>query len=443
MTRTFLAGILVCFFGVTTGFPAYSKPNILLVIADDMGIDASPCYDVGALKPRMPNLERFCNTGLVFDNFYTNPTSSSTRASMVTGRYGFRTGVGTAIDPDSSNGLRLDEQTLFQALTKETPDYNHAFIGKWDLATRDNGGIDHPRLAGVGYYSGLLAGAVDDYSDWWITSQGRTGKINRYVTSVLTDEAISWVKRQGRKPWFLWLAHVAPQTPLHLPPKGFYSDKSLTGSKSSIRQNRLKYYFAALEAIDKELGRLLKSMSKSVRENTVIMFTGDNGSPNRVVQSPYERGRAKATVFDGGTHSPLIVAGKGVHRKGEREDALINSTDIYATISDLAGISQTASSSAQDSISFEPLLNEHKEHERKYAYVEHFAMQDVGRSAERRTGQYGWAIRDHQYKYIKLENGGEFLFDMMDDLAENENLIEVVPKVASDLATAGETFREN
>lgn len=442
MTKTVLVGFIICLFGVANGSATDKKPNILLVIADDMGIDASPCYDVGALKPKMPNLENLCTTGLVFDNFYTNPMCSPTRASMITGRYGFRTGVGTAVGPNLSNGLRLDEKTLFQTFSDEAPDYNHAVIGKWHLATHDNGGIDHPNLAGVGYYSGLLTGTVDDYSDWWRTSQGQTGKINRYVTSVFTDEAISWVEKQGQKPWFLWLAHVAPHTPFHLPPNGLYSDRSLTGSLSDIRQNPLKYYFAALEALDKELGRFLKSMSKSVRDNTVIMFIGDNGSPNRSVQSPYEKGRAKASVFDGGTHAPLIVTGNGVLRKGEREDALINSTDIFATISELAGIAKSAISSAVDSISFAPLLNNDKEHERKFAYVEYFGVQG-SKSEGRRTAQYGWAIRDQQYKYIKLENGEELIFNMKNDLAENENLIGALPNVAIELEAVRDGFQLN
>lgn len=421
MIRSVLAGFLIFFVGVTNSIAIDYKPNILLVIADDMGIDASPCYDVGALKPKMPNLKKLCRTGLVFDNFYTNPMCSPTRASMITGRYSFRTGVGTAVGPNSSNGLRLGEKTLFQLFTEKASDYEHAVIGKWHLATRDNGGIDHPKLAGVGYYSGLLAGTVEDYSDWWRTNQGLTGKFKQYVTTIFTEDAISWIEQQQQKPWFLWLAHVAPHTPFHLPPKGLYSDKSLTGSEQDIRQNPLKYYFAALEALDKELGRLLKSMSKQVRDNTVIIFIGDNGSPNRAVQSPYERGRAKASVFDGGTHTPLIVGGNGVLRKGEREDALINSTDIFATVSELAGISQSAISSAEDSVSFAPLLSEKKEHKRKFAYVEHFGVSD-SKVGGRRAAQYGWAIRGQRYKYIKLENGEEFLFDLNDDPYEQMNL---------------------
>ena len=76
---------------------AAEPPNILLVIADDMGLDASPCYPEGSEKPAMPNLERLCQEGVVFDNFYATPMCSSTRATIITGRYGFRTGVGSAV----------------------------------------------------------------------------------------------------------------------------------------------------------------------------------------------------------------------------------------------------------------------------------------------------------------------------------------------------------
>lgn len=421
MTRTMLAGFLISLVSATNSLAADSKPNILLVIADDMGIDASPCYDVGALKPTMPNLEELCNTGLVFDNFYANPMCSPTRASMLTGKYGFRTGVGTAVGPNSNNGLSHEEQTLFQTLTDKAPDYQHAVIGKWHLATRDNGDADHPELAGVGHYSGLLAGTVDDYSNWSRTSSGQTENVDQYITSVFTDEAISWVEKQQQDPWFLWLSHVAPHTPFHLPPDGFYSDNSLTGSEQDIRQNPLKYYFAALEALDQELGRLLSSMTTSVRDNTVIIFIGDNGSPNRSVQSPYELGRAKASVYEGGTHAPLIVAGKGVLRMGEREESLVNSTDIFATVSELAGIQQSLISTAIDSVSFAPLVSEKKTHQRKFAYVEHFGS-DNSRSGGRRAAQFGWAIRDEQYKYILLENGDELFYDLSADPYEHINL---------------------
>jgi arylsulfatase A-like enzyme len=428
------------------------KPNILLVIADDMGIDASPCYDVGVNNPNMPNLSKMCSQGVVFDNFYTNPMCSPTRASMLTGRYSFRTGVGTAGGPRSS-GLKLEERTLFHALSNRAPDYHHAVIGKWHLAYNDNGGKEHPSLAGVGYYTGVLSGTVDDYSSWTRTENGQTQTDNHYITTSLTDSAINWVRKQKDDPWFLWLAHVAPHTPFHLPPTGLYSYTSLSGSTRDIRQNPQDYYFAALEALDHEMGRLLSSMSKDVRDNTIVMFMGDNGTPNRSVQTPYERGRAKSSVYEGGTHTPLIVSGNGVDRKGVREHGLINSTDMFATIMDLAGIDLAKNSGhdiigADDGISFAPLLNgKAREHQRSYAYVEHFNSNGGSTGSQngnnRRAAHYGWAVRDERYKYVQLEQGGERLYDLQNDPYESTNILSSSAEIADRLRVLGHRLKSD
>ena len=428
----------------TAAFAAeVSKPNVLLIIADDMGLDASPCYDVAADKPNMPNLEELCQNGLVFDNFYTSPMCSPTRATMITGRYGFRTGVGTAVGRNSANGLDLSETTLFQALSEHAPDYSHAVIGKWHLATRDNGMANHPELAGVGHYEGLLSGTLDEYSNWQRTQNGASTQVNEYITTSLTNSALNWIDQQGNQPWFLWLAHVAPHTPFHLPPAGLYSDDGLTGTQRDIRSQPTKYYFAALEALDHELGRLFAQMDQQVLDTTIVMFLGDNGSPNRSAQFPYERGKVKASIFEGGVNTPLIVSGPGLLRKGDRESGLVNSTDIFATIADMVGIEKSQIGSAEDSISFKPLLFSEEgaglnESSRRFAYVEHFGSGE-GRAGQRRKDQYGWAIRDDQYKYIKLDNGNEYLFDLANDPFEQSNIL----KENSTLAQKLRDLRQN
>ena len=143
---------------------AKESPNILLIIADDMGLDASPCYGMAGDKPKMPVLKRMCDEGMVFENFYANPPCSPTRATLLTGRYSFRTGVGTATRPGVAPGLKLSERTIFQFLDSATSKtYAHAVIGKWHLSDEGNGGAMHPLKAGVGHYAGLLQGSFRDY----------------------------------------------------------------------------------------------------------------------------------------------------------------------------------------------------------------------------------------------------------------------------------------
>ncbi len=421
-----------------------SPPNILLIIADDMGIDASPCYPIGARKPRMPNLERMCREGLVFDNVYAAPMCSPTRATIMTGRYGFRTGVGTALSPRATHGLPLSETTIFQFLDRHAPiPYAHAVIGKWHLSTDANGGPDHPRKAGVGYYAGVLSGTVRDYFNWPRTHQGETGTIHKYITSALTDEAIGWVKKQNR-PWFLWLAHVAPHLPLHVPPDDLHSG-ALDGSRRDMRRNALDYYFAALEALDRETGRLLASLPAPVRDNTLVMFIGDNGTPNRTVQAPYSRGRAKLSILEGGTHVPLIAWGKGVKRRGAREAALVNTTDLFATIAEAAGINRAAVSRwPEDSISFAPMLGAKVAPRREFAYVEHFGPDDPPRRRQRGPGRsafYGWALRDARWKITVSARHGRGLFDLGSDPHEQNNLLAGGTPPAGDARTAYDSLR--
>jgi len=170
-----------------------TAPNILLIIADDMGIDASPCYDFGPEKPAMPTLEQLCRDGLVFDQVWATPMCSSTRATLLTGRYGFRTGIGAAVGKNTlDGGISLNEVSIQQVLTQQAPvNYATAVIGKWHLADRNNGGANNPTNMGVDYYAGLLAGVHQDYFNWQRTENGITQTVTDYATTVFTNDALA------------------------------------------------------------------------------------------------------------------------------------------------------------------------------------------------------------------------------------------------------------
>lgn len=393
-----------------------NSPNILLIIADDMGIDASPCYDFGAEKPAMPNLKRLCEQGVVFEQVWATPTCSSTRATLLTGRYGFRTGIGAAIGPNTpSGGIGLNEMSIQRFLKQNAPaNYSTAVIGKWHLADQRNGGANNPTMMGIDYYAGLLAGVHQDYSNWQYTENGVTKTVTSYATTTFTDKAITWLAQQ-QQPWFLWLAYTAPHEPFHLPPAELHQHSELSGAETDIRRNPLPYYLASLESLDYEIGRLLDSLAQDVRKNTIIIFIGDNGTPNRVIQAPFQTNQAKGTIFEGGIHVPLVIAGTGVTRKGEREDALINSTDFFATIAELAGIPNASQS---DSISFALLLTQTNNHPRQFAYAEFFGSQDP-----RQQQNQGWTIRNDRFKLIELDTGNRFFYDLLADPAEQINLL--------------------
>lgn len=399
---------------------AAAAPNVLLVIADDMGVDASPCHAEGSSMVRMPVLKGLCNSGMVFENSYAAPVCSPTRAMMLTGRYGSRTGVGGAVARDNPVTISDREASLFDGMG--AAGYSAAIIGKWHLSAKRSD-LSHPARLGAGYHFGPASGGTKDYYGWAGAEQGRRIKIKGYITSELTDKAITWTADQ-KGPWFLWLAYTAPHTPFHAPPKELHSFGKLAGSEKAIRRDPRKHYFAALEALDTELGRLLDSLGKASRANTVVMFIGDNGSPGQLSRASGSRARAKGSLYDGGTRVPLMVSGPGISRG--RSDALVNATDIYATVLALAG----RGSAAEDSISFLPVLRGAVSAGRVYAYAEHFTA-----PAARGKPATGWAIRDARYKLVQKDGQPAELFDMTSRRGEAQDLLAAGAKGAAETAT--------
>jgi arylsulfatase A-like enzyme len=377
-----------------------SRPNILLIIADDMGLDATPGFDFGTIKPNMPNLQNMINSGVRFTNLWSNPTCTPTRSSIITGKYGFRTNVLNVGDV-----LSTSETSLQQFLTTNNPDYTNAVIGKWHLSTSPS----HPTDMGINYYAGLLNGGVQSYWNWNLTENQQTTNSTEYTTTKFTDLAIDWVSDQT-DPWFLWLAYNAPHTPFHLPPNELHSQGNLPTDQASIDANPLPYYMAMLEAMDSEMGRLLNSMSTEERENTIVIFIGDNGTPNEVVQE-YVSQRAKGSVYQGGVNVPMIVSGKNVGRINAIEDALVNTTDLFATVADIAG---TGTTEINDSKSFKDLVTSTSSDARDYAYTE----------ISRDTGS-DYTIRNATHKYISFSNGNEALYDLSVNPLENPNLLSI------------------
>lgn len=375
------------------------KPNILLVIADDMGLDATPNFSEGTVKPNMPNLELLMNSGVTFKNLWSYPVCTPTRASILTGKYGIKTGM-----LEVGNTISTAETSIQQFLDVQTSNaYASAIIGKWHLS---NSAVD-PLTMGVDYYAGLLTGGVQSYTNWNLTESGQTTNSTEYTTTKFTDLAIDWVGKQS-KPWFLWLAYNAPHTPFHLAPSGLHSQGNLPIDNSSIDANPLPYYLSAIEAMDSELGRLLNSLSEEEKANTLIIFIGDNGTPNKVAQSPYSRNTAKNSLYQGGINVPLVVSGVGVTRFNEKENALIHTADLFSTIVSAAGVT---TSIYENSTSFYPLLNNTNGIKREYVYTE---ISNNGT---------GYAIRNSKYKLIKFDTGVEEFYNLEIDAYENSNLI--------------------
>ena len=385
-----------------------AKPNILLVIADDVSKDAIPNYTEGSTKATMPNLQALMNTGITFDNVWSYSVCSPTRASIITGKYGFKTGVIEVNDQISTTEISLQKNIADNTNNA----YATAIFGKWHISNNTNDAL----TMGVNHFAGVKSGVIADYYNWTLIENGSTSTSTTYSTTKLTDLAIDW-KNQQTKPWFLWIAYNAPHTPFHLAPANLHSQGNLPTDEASINANPLPYYLSALEALDTEMGRLINSMSTKEKENTIIIFVGDNGTSAKVAQNPYGRLTSKGSLYQGGINVPMVVSGKNVNRMGVREAALINTTDFYATISTIASVTTTE---IYDSKSFYDLFTDKNAAKRDYVYSE---KEDA------------FTIRNATYKYIKFNNGTEELYKLSTDAYEDSNLMN------STLTTEAETAK--
>ena len=160
-----------------------AKNNVLLIIADDMGLDSTVGYNIGNQKPNMPNLEKLINSGLKFNNVWANPVCSPTRSTIITGKYGYRTSVLTV-----DNSLSTSETSLFKYL-EENSDYNSALIGKWHLSGKPPD-HNHPNNMGIDYYAGIIGGGIQNYYSWPFSKNGNSSQSTEYSTTKLTNEAI-------------------------------------------------------------------------------------------------------------------------------------------------------------------------------------------------------------------------------------------------------------
>ncbi|MBY5933948.1 sulfatase-like hydrolase/transferase [Tateyamaria omphalii] len=398
MLKRTLTAWLVCTLSLGATTATAQQPNVLLVIADDMGLDASACYTVGNQQAAMPTLERLCSEGLVFENAYAYPTCSPTRAALMTGRYAAHTGIGGVVVWNrASPGLSTDEVSLFDIVTNAG--YAAALFGKWHIGTRVDG-FDHPAALGVPEYFGPYTGALKDYGSWTAIENGEEVEVTDYATSALTDRAIDWIGGQDN-PWFLWLAYNAPHAPFHVPPA------ELLGSAAGVEMaTNLSKYQAMLTAMDTEFGRLLDSLDAETRANTVVIFIGDNGSPNQVARDLYAPNGAKGSLYEGGIHVPMIVSGPGI--TPGRTDALVQVNDIHATIAAMAG----GKSITADAFDISSVLGG-GEGPRDTIFVEHFSD-----APPRGSNTYGWIIRSGNDKLVMIDGQDPQLFDLSSDPLE-------------------------
>ncbi len=389
-------------------------PNVLLIIADDLGLDYMNGFQDNNLMPVTPHLDSLRESGVGFSRTWSTPKCSPSRAAIMSGKFGIKTGVQDAETLDTAY------VSLFREIEAATGGlYTDAVLGKWHISSGQPS--DHPNQHGIDYYNGFWKADVEDYYDWPnIDNDGNSNQNTTYATEHFTTEAIDWINDQN-SPWFMWLAHAAPHSPFHVPPAGTYS-------QSPTNNNKQKYV-AAIESMDYQIGRLLDNIPQDVEENTVIIFIGDNGTPGAILQN-YPTGHGKSTLYQGGVAVPMIISGQGVTRINEIDDSPLHTNDLFATILEITGADLNGG--MHNSLSFKGLLTDAETITRDYVYTEF------------RTG---WTIRDDQYKLIVNEDCTYEFFDLINDSLEVNDLIDNLTASQEDirdiLEMEGEQIRKN
>jgi len=399
-----------------------AQKNTILIIADDLGVDYLSFYANGGDTAIVPNIRSLLATGIQFNNAWANPVCSPTRAAMFTGRYAFRNGVGTVISNASTPQLDTAERSVARLLRDFAPlNYATANVGKWHMHLANPvPQRTFPNYMGYDLYSGNFNGAISDYSNYVRIKNGVMDTVTTYATTQTVNDAMDWLDTlSGQKPFFLWLAFNAPHFPFHKPPNNLHSYSALPGTTNHINAFPELYFKAMVQAMDTEIGRLFQYLdSNNLRDSTNIILIGDNGSDRDVTQLT-NINHAKGTLYEGGIHIPMIIAGPAVVNPGRQSDALVSTPDLFATILEISGFSNwinfiPAAKLPVDAISLVPIILNDTTDVRQWIFSEQFQVPTNASDAK--------AMRTKTHKLIRFDSGAIQFYDLTIDPLEANNL---------------------
>ena len=330
---------LACPFPSSPGI-AESPPNIMVILADDLGYGDLSCY--GARDLRSPHIDSLVERGMRFENFYANcPVCSPTRASLLTGRYPDLVGVPGVIrtHPENSWGYLNSDAVLLPQLLKSAG-YNTAIVGKWHL------GLDSPNLPnerGFAFFHGWLGGMMDDYyqhRQHGINYMRRDDQIADpvgHATDLFTQWACEYLRNQtAEKPFFLFLAYNAPHTPIQ--PPGDWLEKVML-REPGIDPKRARLV-ALIEHMDDGIGRVLSTLQETgLDRNTIVVFTSDNGGQLSVGANNGPLRDGKQSMYEGGLKVPMVAVWPDKIKPGSRSDRIALTMDLFPTLLEAAGVS--------------------------------------------------------------------------------------------------------
>ncbi len=435
-----------------------AKPNILIILADDLGWADLGCY--GADLHETPSLDRLAREGVRFTDAYAMSVCSPTRATLLTGKHAARLRItiwseGSLDGPkdrkllqgESRHDLPHTETTLAKYL--QSAGYMTALVGKWHLGDADHYPETHGFDVNIG---GTRWGAPETFF-WPYRGVGRNGSEFRYVphlefgqpgeylTDRLTDEAISVIDRAGEKPFFLCLTHHAVHTPIEAKAADIQHFK---GKRSAELHHQHAGYAAMVKSLDDNVGRVLDHLKeRGLDQNTLVIFTSDNGGFVGVEKesgqddpvtnnAPLRSG--KGSLYEGGIRVPLLVRLPGVTPAGAAAQEPVVLTDLFQTCLHAAGVS--APPAAEDGLDLKPLLKDPTARLDRSALYFHYPHY------YHTTTPVG-AIRARDWKLLEyFENDRVELYNLAADMSEKHDLAPRMPEKAAELRGRLQAWRQ-
>lgn len=304
------------------------RPNVVFFLIDDLGY--ADCGFNGGEEIRTPEIDALAKGGAVIESHYVQPVCSPTRSALVTGRYPTRTGVYTIVRPGAKWGLPLNERTLANAL--KDAGYTTAITGKWHLGEFDP--AYKPTARGFDHQYGHYFGAIDYFThlrdgqhDWH--RDDVEVKEEGYSTHLVAKEACRLIEAQEKgKPLFLYVPFNGVHSPMQVPDSYLEPYASLEGPRRQLA--------GMLAAVDEAIGQIVDALEKSGRrENTLIVFSSDNGGPRPGTNTPLRD--YKGSIYEGGVRAAAFANWPGKIPAGQRIEEPMHIIDWYPTLVKLAG----------------------------------------------------------------------------------------------------------
>lgn len=444
--------LLIALMLISGPLAAAESPNVVLIVADDLGAMDLGCY--GSKFHRTPHLDKLASDGMRFTQSYAAcPVCSPSRAAIVTGNYPQRFQLtdwlpGRADRPDQKlnrptlrNHLPLEALTIAESL--KPAGYVCASIGKWHLGGEGFGPTQQGFDRNI---AGDAAGSPQSYFAPFGKPNGKAmpglsdAPEGEYLPDRLTTEAIKFIEQQREKPFFVYLPHFTPHTPLKA--KADLVKKYPEAETFRGQQNN-PIYAAMLESLDESVGRIVAKLDElKLSERTIVIFTSDNGGlattegPNTPATSNAPLREGKGWLYEGGIRTPLIVKWPSTVKAGTTNDVPVCGIDLHPTVR--AACVRTSEEAPQfDGISLLPLLKQSGSITRDslFWHYPHYANQG---------GRPGGVIRSGEWKLIELyEEGRRELFHVAKDVSESRNLSEQEPARVQELAAKLDAWRKS